>query len=141
MQIRYLLSLPLNLEWPNDLIGWIRQKLSKLWKHQSYHKVKRAKRCVNLNAEKCIFTSKNQFVKVKSSFKRLPTSHPREGSRMAARRQQNKAAQGWAIVRKILNRASNSRSDPVTWCNVDSPETLAWANCNDENIGTNEKTC
>ena len=33
--------------YPHQLVVWIRQKLSK---HQSYHKVKRAKRSVNLNA-------------------------------------------------------------------------------------------
>ena len=33
--------------YPHRLIVWIRKKLSK---HQSYHKVKRAKRSVNLNA-------------------------------------------------------------------------------------------
>ena len=36
-----------------------------------------------------------------------------------ARRQQNRAAQDWAVGRKILDRASKS----VTSCNVDSPET------------------
>ena len=70
MQIRCLLSLPLILEWPNDLIGWTWQKPSKLWKHQRYHKVKRSKRSVNLNADKCTFSSgKNQFLEVKSSSK------------------------------------------------------------------------
>ena len=48
----------------------------------------------------------------------LPTSHPREDARMA-RRQQNRAAQDWAIGRKILDRAEKS----VTWCNIDSHET------------------
>ena len=48
----------------------------------------------------------------------LPTSHPSEDARMA-RRQQNRAAQDWAVGRKILDRASKS----VTSCNVDSPET------------------
>ena len=37
----------------------------------------------------------------------LPTSHPSEDSRMA-RRQQNRAAQDWAIGRKILDRAEKS---------------------------------
>ena len=37
---------------PNDLISWIRQKLSK---HQSYLKVKLAKRSVKLNAEEMYF--------------------------------------------------------------------------------------
>ena len=37
----------------------------------------------------------------------LPTSHPSEDARMA-RRQQNRAAQDWAIGRKILDRASLS---------------------------------
>ena len=46
----------------NDFIGWIRQKLSK---HKSYHKMKRAKRSVNLNAEEMY----NQFPKVKSGCK------------------------------------------------------------------------
>ena len=48
----------------------------------------------------------------------LPTSHLSEDARMA-RRQQNRAAQDWAIGRKILDRAEKS----VTQCNVDSPET------------------
>ena len=48
----------------------------------------------------------------------LPTSHPSEDARMA-RRQQNRAAQDWAVGRKILDRASKS----VSSCNVDSPET------------------
>ena len=53
------------------LIGWIREKLSK---HQSYNKVKWVKRSVNLNAEEnnVLFTSKNQFLKVKSAFKTGP---------------------------------------------------------------------
>ena len=53
---------------PNDLIGWIRQKLSK---HQSYLKVKREKRSVKLNANRGneLFTSKNRFLKVKTAFK------------------------------------------------------------------------
>ena len=34
----------------------------------------------------------------------LPTSHPSEDARMA-RRQQNRAAQDWAIGKKILDRA------------------------------------
>ena len=66
----------------------------------------------------------------------LPTSHPSEDARMA-RRQQNRSAQDSAVGRKILDRASKS----VTQCNVDSPETLIWANCKDGTIGTNEKTC
>ena len=37
----------------------------------------------------------------------LPTSHPSEEARMA-RRQQNRAAQDWAIGRKILVRAEKS---------------------------------
>ena len=37
----------------------------------------------------------------------LPTSHPSEDARMA-RRQQNRAAQDWAVGRKILDRASKS---------------------------------
>ena len=37
----------------------------------------------------------------------LPTSHPSEDARMA-RRQQNRAAQDWAIGRKILDRAEKS---------------------------------
>ena len=37
---------------PNDLISWITQKLSK---HQSYLKVKLAKRSVKLNAEEMYF--------------------------------------------------------------------------------------
>ena len=37
----------------------------------------------------------------------LPTSHPSEDARMA-RRQQNKAAQDWAIGRKILDRDEKS---------------------------------
>ena len=49
---------------------------------------------------------------------KLPTSHPSEDARVA-RRQQNRAAQDWAVGRKILDRASKS----VTSCNVDSPET------------------
>ena len=72
MQIRCLLSLPLILEWPNDLIGWIRQKLSKLWKHKSYHKVKRAKHSVNLNAEKCIFYVQKSVSRGKKFFSTRP---------------------------------------------------------------------
>ena len=48
----------------------------------------------------------------------LPTSHPSEDARMASRRQ-NRAAQDWAVDRKILDRASKS----VTSFNADSPET------------------
>ena len=37
----------------------------------------------------------------------LPTNHPSEDARMA-RRQQNRAAQDWAVGRKILDRAEKS---------------------------------
>ena len=60
----------------------------------------------------------------------LPTSHPSEDARMA-RRQQNRAAQDWAIGRKILDRAEKS----VTQCNVDSPETK-WSVVNQSKAST-----
>ena len=51
---------------PHRLIVWIRQKLSK---HQSYHKVKRAKRSVIWMHKKCTFYVQNSVSKGKKCFK------------------------------------------------------------------------
>ena len=58
--------------WPNGLIGWITQKLSKLSRHRSYHKVKQAKCSVKLNAEEIYFFTSKVIFKVKSAFSIRP---------------------------------------------------------------------
>ena len=52
--------------YPHRLIVWIRKKLSK---HQSYHKVKRAKRSVIWMHKKCTFYVQNSVSKGKKCFK------------------------------------------------------------------------